>query len=66
MKYPSGDTIKDSDKRCTNKDIATVTGAQGTYDVTAGVKSGSCTVTFTVTSGKKTVGTGTLSITNSV
>ena len=66
VKYPSGDDIKDSDKKCANKNIATVAGSDGTYVVTAGTSAGSCQVTFTVTSGKKLVGTGTLKITNDV
>jgi hypothetical protein len=43
-----------------------VAGETGKYVVTAGTATGSCQVTFTVTSGKKTVGTGTLKITNNV
>ena len=38
VKYPSGDTITDKDKKCTKKDIATVEGANGTYDVTAATR----------------------------
>lgn len=66
VKYPKGDDVSDNDKKCSSKDVATVTGAVGKYVVTAGTKAGSCSVVFTVTDGKKTVGTGTLSITNNL
>ena len=64
VKAPKGDTITDNDKACSDKDVATVAGAVGTYVVTAGTKSGSCSVNFKATSGKKTVGKATLTIKN--
>lgn len=66
VKYPSGDDIKDSDKRCSKKNIATVAGEGADYVVTAGTSAGNCSVIFTVSSGGKTVGTATLKITNNV
>jgi hypothetical protein len=64
VKAPKSDTITDNDKICSKKDIATVAGADDAYVVTAGLKSGSCSVIFTAKSGGKTVGTATLSIKN--
>ena len=66
VSYPSGDDVKFSDKKCSNKSIATVEGSGADYVVTAGTATGKCTVLFTVTSGKKLVGNATLKITNNV
>jgi hypothetical protein len=61
---PKGDTIADKDKKCSKKDIATVAGSGDSYVVTAGVKSGSCAVIFTASSGGKKIGTATLAVKN--
>jgi hypothetical protein len=66
VKYPKADDITDNDTSCSKNDIATVAGTDGEYVVTAGTKKGKCTVKFTVTSGKKAVGTVALSVTNNL
>jgi hypothetical protein len=66
-KGPSGGTFTDKDKKCSSKDIATITGTGNTFTVTAGLKSGKCNGKFIDKDAKgKRIGTAILSITNTV
>jgi hypothetical protein len=61
---PKGSGFSFNDKACAAGGIATVTGSHGTYTVTWGSKSGSCSVLFTAKVSGKTVGTAKLSVKN--
>ena len=62
----SGDTITEKDNCTKKKNIATVEGTNGTYQVTAGDAAGSCQAKFTAKNGKTKTGSGTLPIKNGV
>ncbi|MGC9993237.1 MAG: hypothetical protein ABSD52_12690 [Candidatus Cybelea sp.] len=61
---PKGSGFSFSDKTCSAEGIATVAGSGGSYVVTWGTKSGSCSVVFTAKVSGKTVGTAKLSVRN--
>lgn len=62
---PKGGVFTFNDKTCSTKHVATVKGSGDKYVATWGDKSGSCSVFFTDKVKGKTIGTATLSITNS-
>jgi hypothetical protein len=61
---PKGGVFSFNDKTCSSGGIATVSGSHGSYTVTWGNKSGSCSVLFTDKHHHKTVGTAKLSVKN--
>jgi len=63
---PKGGTISFTDKTCTDKKTAEVTGSDGKYVVTAGIKAGHCAARFMDIEKKKVLGTGVLAIENTL